>query len=76
MDCQECIEKKRGKIKLKIIDFVKSDGTTNRPVDRVVAQCPKCKTVSSIKYDPRDWYTEKQIKVIEKLMRKSKNEVQ
>ena len=54
---------------LKIIEIIRSDGTTNRPFDRVIAQCPSCNTVISTKYDPRDWYTKKQLKVIEKLMK-------
>ena len=51
-----------------ITDFIQTDGTTNRPYDRVIGHCPKCKTVINTKYDPRDWWTERQLKVIKKLI--------
>ena len=53
-----------------IIDFIKSDGTTNRPYDRVIGHCPKCKAVVNTKYNPNDWYTQKQLRVIERMMKK------
>ena len=54
----------------KVLDFIKSDGTTNRPCDRVIAQCPSCKTTINTKYNPRDWWTKKQLRVIERMMKK------
>ena len=47
--------------KMKIVDFIKSDGTTNRPYDRIILQC-KCGAVVNTIYDPRDFpLTEKQL---------------
>ena len=50
MKCEKC------KRKLKVIEFIESDGTTNRPYDRIITQCLKCKIVINTRYDPRDWY--------------------
>jgi len=58
--CEQC------KVSLNVIDFIKSDGTTNRLHDRIIAQCPKCKTVINTKYDPRDWWIDHQLTVIER----------
>lgn len=52
--------------RMKVIEFIKSDGTTNRPYDRVILQC-SCGSVTSTRYDPRDFFTEKQRRVIMRL---------
>ena len=36
---------------LKVIEYIKSDGTTNQPYNRVIAQCPKCKAITNTKYE-------------------------
>ena len=41
--------------KMKVHSLTKSDGTTNNPHDRIVAQCMKCREVINTIYDPRDW---------------------
>lgn len=70
MNCENC------NAVLKVTDFIKSDGTTNRPYDRVIAKCPKCPTTINTRYDPRDWYTKTQLRMIEKLMKRSNIEVE
>ena len=55
---------------MKVVEFIKSNGTTNRPHDRVILQC-SCGSVTATRYDPRDFYTSKQRRVIERMMRES-----
>ena len=62
MICERC------EIDLEIIEVIKTDYTTNRPFDRVIAQCPKCRTVINTKYDPMDWWTKKQEIMMKRLM--------
>ena len=64
MKCDTC------GVALEIVDVIKSDGTTNRPFDRVIAQCPKCKAVVNTIYNPQDWYTKQQLELIERLFSK------